>query len=135
MCRSRCSSGNIRPSLHGLGRKSDCQSSENSPESLSMRRQIKRIAPLQLGKMLGMLYVCMGLIFLPFFALAGLLGPSAAQQSQATPATGLFTGIMFVFGTLIPIIYGVMGFIGGIVVAALYNLFARWIGGIEVEVE
>jgi hypothetical protein len=39
-----------------------------------MKRRIKRIAPLQAGKMLGVLYACMGLIFLPFFALAGLAG-------------------------------------------------------------
>ncbi len=43
--------------------------------------------------------------------------------------------MMFGFGIFMPIIYGVMGFVGGIVAAALYNLFARWIGGIEVEVE
>jgi biopolymer transport protein ExbB/TolQ len=29
----------------------------------------------------------------------------------------------------------VMGFIAGIIGAAIYNLFAKWIGGIEVEVE
>jgi hypothetical protein len=34
-------------------------------------------------------------------------------------------------GILMPVIYGVMGFIG----AAVYNLVARWIGGIELEVE
>ena len=34
-----------------------------------------------------------------------------------------------------PIIYGVMGLIFGVIGAALYNLVARWIGGFEVEVE
>jgi hypothetical protein len=29
----------------------------------------------------------------------------------------------------------VMGFIGGVIGAAVYNLVARWIGGIELEVE
>ena len=31
--------------------------------------------------------------------------------------------------------YGVFGFIFGVISAAIYNLIARWIGGIEVEVE
>ena len=44
-----------------------------------MKRRIKRIAPLQAGKMLGVLYTCMGLIFLPFIALAALAGAFAQQ--------------------------------------------------------
>ena len=102
-----------------------------------MKRKIKRIEPLQAGKMLGALYACMGLIFLPFFALAALAGAFAqpAQQTAGAPPPALFAGIMFGFGIFMPIIYGVMGFVGGIIMAALYNLFARWIGGIEVDVE
>jgi hypothetical protein len=42
---------------------------------------------------------------------------------------------MFGMGILMPVIYGVMGFIGGVIGAAVYNLVARWIGGIELEVE
>lgn len=34
-----------------------------------------------------------------------------------------------------PIIYAVFGFLFGIIGAAIYNLIARWLGGIEVEVE
>jgi len=42
---------------------------------------------------------------------------------------------MFGMGLFMPVIYGVMGFIFGVIGAALYNLVANWIGGIEVEVE
>jgi hypothetical protein len=101
-----------------------------------MTRRIRRIAPLQAGKMLAVVYGCMGLIFLPFFALAGMLGAFAqhAQSNQAEPAAvigGLFLGM----GIFMPIIYAVMGFIFGVIGAALYNLVARWIGGFEVDVE
>ena len=86
--------------------------------------------------MLGVLYACMGLIFLPFFALAGLAGTFAQHTQQAQDALGLpgalMAGIMFGF---IPVIYGVMGFVFGIIMAAIYNLIAGWIGGTEVEVE
>ena len=86
-----------------------------------------------------MLYACMGLIFLPFFAIAGLAGAFAqhAQQAQNVPglSAALMAGIMFGFGIFIPIIYGAMGFVFGIIMAAIYNLIAGWIGGIEVEVE
>ncbi len=33
----------------------------------------------------------------------------------------------------LPIIYGIIGFIAGVLGAALYNLFAASIGGIEIE--
>jgi hypothetical protein len=103
-----------------------------------MKRRIKRIAPLQAGKMLGVLYACMGLIFVPFFALAGLAGAFAqhAQQTQGpTGSPALIGGMMFGFGVFMPVIYGVMGFVFGVIGAAIYNLIARWIGGIEVDVE
>lgn len=104
-----------------------------------MKRRIKRIAPLQAGKMFGALYGCLGLIFLPFFALAGVAGAFAqhAQQVQNAPGppAAFITAMMFGFGVLMPIIYGVMGFVFGVITAAIYNLIAGWIGGIEVEVE
>jgi len=104
-----------------------------------MKRTVKRIAPLQAGKMLGVLYACMGLIFLPIFMLAAAAGAFAqhAQGAQAssTAPGAVVTGIMFGMGLFMPVIYGVMGFIFGVISAAIYNLVASWIGGIEVEVE
>jgi hypothetical protein len=101
-----------------------------------MTHRIKRIAPFQAGKMLAVVYGCLGLIFLPFFALAGMLGVFAqhAQSEQAAPAA-LVGGIMLGMGIFIPIIYGAMGFIFGVIGAAVYNLVARWIGGLELEVD
>ena len=104
-----------------------------------MKRLIKRIAPLQAGKMLGVLYACLGLIFLPFIALAALAGAFAqqAQHPQGGPAVPavVATGVMIGFGIMMPVVYGVMGFVFGVIGAAIYNLIASWIGGIEVEVE
>jgi hypothetical protein len=103
-----------------------------------MKRRIKRVAPLQAGKMLGILYTCMGLIFLPFFMLAAAAGafvPPAQAHGGAAPPAAAIAGIMMGMGFLMPIIYGVMGFFVGVIGAAFYNLIARWIGGIEVEVE
>jgi hypothetical protein len=103
-----------------------------------MKRTIKRIAPLQAGKMMGILYACMGLIFMPIMILAAMAGAFAqhaqGQSASAAPAAAV-AGIMFGMGLFMPVIYGVMGFIFGIIGAAIYNLVARWIGGIEVEVE
>ena len=101
-----------------------------------MTRRLKRIAPLQAGKVLAVLYGCMGLIFLPFFALAGMFGAFAPHnQTQVGPPVAMIAGLIFGFGLLMPIFYAVMGFVFGILGAAIYNLIARWIGGLEFEVE
>jgi hypothetical protein len=34
-----------------------------------------------------------------------------------------------------PVLYGILGFIGGAILALLYNLFARLAGGFELELE
>jgi Transmembrane domain of unknown function (DUF3566) len=104
-----------------------------------MKRTIKRIAPLQAGEMLGVLYACMGLIVLPIFMVAAAAGAFAqhaqgAQASSTAPAA-VVAGIMFGMALFMPVIYGVMGFIFGVIGAAIYNLVAGWTGGIEVEVE
>ena len=36
---------------------------------------------------------------------------------------------------LLGLIFGVMGFIGGVITSALYNLVARWVGGLEVQMQ
>ena len=34
---------------------------------------------------------------------------------------------------ILPIVYGCIGFVGGLIMAPLYNLVAKVVGGIEVE--
>lgn len=100
-----------------------------------MTRRLKRIAPLQAGKVLGILYAFMGLIIVPFFLLFALVG-AFAQPDQSNGAAGaIAAGMMVVMAVLAPVMYGVMGFIFGIISAALYNLIAKWVGGLEFEVE
>jgi hypothetical protein len=104
----------------------------------SMKRRIKRISPVQAGKMLGVLYCGMGLLLVPFFLLAGAMGAFAQQANNQSPGNvpaALLAGFSLGFAILIPIFYGVVGFVFGVIGAALYNLVASWIGGFEVEVE
>ena len=87
------------------------------------------------GKIFGILYALFGLIFIPFFALAGIAGFFAESGNANAASAGLVAGGMIAMAVIFPILYGVMGFVGGVIVAALYNLIARWIGGLEFEVE
>ncbi len=100
-----------------------------------MTKTIKRIAPLQFAKISGVLYAAMALIFLPFFALMAVIGAFAPSNQEHAGAGAIAGGLMLVVGLLIPVVYGVLGFIIGAIGAAVYNLIARWVGGIQVEVE
>jgi hypothetical protein len=91
---------------------------------------IKSVGVLSMAKIMGLMYGCMGLIFAPFFLLFGLIGSLAGQDR--TPFAGIF-GV--VFAILMPILYGVLGFIFGAIGALLYNLFAKLVGGFELEME
>jgi hypothetical protein len=100
------------------------------PPTLSNVRKIKRIAPVQLGKMLALVYGIMGLLFVPVF-LVGALAASHLPQQQRVGILAMGTG----FALCMPLLYALMGLIVGLLGAVIYNLVARWVGGIEVEVE
>ena len=90
---------------------------------------VKSVEVFSVAKITGLLYFCLGLILAPFFLLIGLMGSALGQRS---PIAGLF-GVGF--AVLLPFLYGIFGFIAGLIWALLYNLFARWVGGIEVELD
>lgn len=83
--------------------------------------EFKNIHPLQAGKVLGLLYAFLSLIFIPFLLIGPVLGG----------ADGLVAVLPMLF---MMILYPVMGFIGGVIMAALYNFIASLIGGIRVDV-
>lgn len=91
-----------------------------------MKKQLTHISPLRAGIVLAVLYGLFGLIFVPFFLLAAVIG----SRSSGGPAA--FGGAFFII--LFPVIYAAGGFVGGIITAAVYNLVARWTGGLEFEV-
>ncbi|MEX0714561.1 MAG: hypothetical protein WD278_19650 [Pirellulales bacterium] len=90
---------------------------------------VKSIGVLSAGKVLGCLYVLLGLIIGAMFSLLSLAGVAAGGQDAGAAA--------FLFGigaiVIIPLFYGTVGFIGGIIMAALYNVVASLAGGIELE--
>jgi hypothetical protein len=91
---------------------------------------VKSVGVMSVAKIMGLIYGCMGLIFAPFFLLIGLLGSLAGQQKS--PFAGIF-GVTFAI--LMPVLYGMMGFITGAIGSLLYNLCANWVGGFELDME
>ena len=98
---------------------------------------ISRIGVLSCGKVMGALYGLMGLLFGALFALISLLGVGAAlSASESGDGTGAgIIGAMFGVGAIVlfPICYGILGFVGGLITAAIYNLVSGIVGGLELE--
>jgi hypothetical protein len=91
---------------------------------------VKSVGVLSVAKILGVMYACLGLIFAPFFLLIGVMASAVGQQKNAM--AGFFS---VGFALFFPVLYGVIGFIAGLIGALLYNLFARWVGGFELQLE
>ncbi|HKI06013.1 MAG TPA: hypothetical protein VKK31_28805 [Thermoanaerobaculia bacterium] len=95
---------------------------------------IRRFGVLSVGKIMGMLYALIGLIAGAIFALLSLVGLGIGSAlSQDTQ--GAFPAALFGVGAIIilPLFYGCIGFVGGIISSAIYNLVSGMTGGIEVE--
>lgn len=89
-------------------------------------KKITRISPKPLAKILGAIYAFIGIIG------GVLVGVISLVASATGEAQGLF-GLAAII--LLPLFYGVLGFVSGYVMALLYNLAAKKFGGIELDIE
>lgn len=99
---------------------------------------VKRVGALSLGKLMGIMYAGIGLLVGAIFGLVSLVGGMAglaAQDGAGAPGAGIMATIGAAAFVIFPLIYGLMGFIGGLISAVFYNLAARFVGGVELDVE
>jgi hypothetical protein len=79
----------------------------------------------------------MGLTIGSIITLVSLAGGFAtaafAANPSARPAAFAFAGVWAV--VLLPVLYGVFGFVFTLIGAALYNLIARGVGGIDITIQ
>ncbi|MGH7564812.1 MAG: hypothetical protein ACREK5_10375 [Gemmatimonadota bacterium] len=92
---------------------------------------IERIGPVSLAKVMGGIYAVLGFVAGALFTLFALVGAAAGAASDPemawmAPLFGVAAIVIF------PILYGVIAFVMGLVISALYNLIAARVGGIEV---
>jgi hypothetical protein len=91
---------------------------------------VKRVGVFSVGKVVGVLYALVGLIAGGVISMISLLGAAASGSHEGLPGAIFGVGAI----VIIPLLYGATGLIGGIIMAALYNLIASMIGGVEVEI-
>lgn len=90
---------------------------------------VRRVGPLSFAKVTGLLYALLGLIFGACISLFSLVGSS--MGSKGSGAMGMLFGVGAVI--ILPIFYGILGFVMSLISAALYNLVAGWVGGVELD--
>jgi len=101
------------------------------PPVVKRRKRITRISVLKLGITFAALYGILSLIMVPFFLIVTLFDSGhSADNPHAHPAA---FGAVFVL--FLPVIYAVLGFIGGVLMAAVYNLVAKITGGVEITLQ
>ena len=92
---------------------------------------IKRVVPLSAAKITATLYAIIGLIIGACFSLISVVTTVANPSGQNLPSAIFGVASIVIF----PVLYGVLGFLGTLVSAWLYNLLAGALGGVEIEVQ
>ncbi|MES2018867.1 MAG: DUF3566 domain-containing protein [Pseudomonadota bacterium] len=82
-----------------------------------MKKQIINVSMFQTSKVIAALYFA---VSIPFLVIAALF-------MMATHTPGMGIGMLLIF----PVIYAVCGFIFTLIGAAIYNMVASMVGGIE----
>ncbi len=94
---------------------------------------LQRIGVLSCAKVLGATYAGVGLILGFFFSLIGVFQATFLGGTDLGNGAAAF-GFLFGVGAIVilPIVYGLMGFISGALGAFIYNLVAGVVGGMEL---
>jgi hypothetical protein len=104
-------------------------------------RKIKKIGVLSFARFQAVLAGLIGLVCGTLYSFGGLIIDVLVSLAILSPITmetpGLSYGTVLAFGALIgiPVIFMIAGFLLGIIEAILYNIFARWFGGLKIDVE
>jgi hypothetical protein len=90
---------------------------------------LKRVGIWSLAKLLAVTYGTLGFVF------GGIFGLVSYSLGGLFPGKNLFlgSGLSLTSFVLYPLIYAVVGLIGGAFSAALYNIFASIAGGVQLE--
>ena len=98
------------------------------------KMQIKRVGVFSYAKISAVVMAGIALVIgIPLGLIMMVIGAAALTQDGAAGGVGIGMGLAYM--VILPIIYGLMGFIFGAVGALIYNVAAGFVGGIELELE
>lgn len=92
--------------------------------------RIRRFGVMKTATVVALMYMIIVAIFaVPFLVFFAFLGAAGASDAQGGIGSILVLGVMAV------LFYGILGWVFTAIACLVYNLAARWMGGIEVQVE
>ena len=100
--------------------------------------QIKRMGVFSCAKIYSITLAAMGLIVgviygLIFIVLGGAMMAGGGRDAGMAGGSTLVIGLVMMIA--IPVMYGIIGFVAGIIGALVYNVAAGIVGGLELELE
>jgi len=96
-----------------------------------MKFRLKRIGVLKAAIMGGIGYALLSLLLVPFFLFFMMFAPGPSGLHDMPGEFAMSGALVF----LLPLIYGVMGFIGTALAAAVFNLISLMVGGLDIELD
>jgi len=91
--------------------------------------KVRKVKVGSLAKIMGVLYGFFGLIMGMFFALIKVLGIEGSPETAQFEAMGLLAII------ILPVLYALIGAFSGLLTALFFNLAARLVGPLELEIQ
>ena len=92
--------------------------------------RIRRFGVMKTATVVAIMYMLVvGVFVIPFGLLALLVTATQGSGGFGSASGILLFGVVAIFG------YGLLGWVFTAVAAAVYNIAARWVGGIEVQIE
>jgi hypothetical protein len=100
--------------------------------------QIKRVGVFSCAKIYAITLAAFGIIIgviygLLFMIVGGAMMAGGGRDSGAAGASSLVIGLIMMVA--IPVLYGLIGFIAGIIGGVVYNVASGVVGGLELELE
>ena len=92
---------------------------------------LKRVSPASAFKVGFVCYAVVGFVLGAFCTLIAMGAFSFAHGAHSM-FLGRFVGMFAII--FCPILYGLLGGVGALIGAAIYNLASGWVGGLEVEI-
>ncbi len=91
-----------------------------------MLYRINRFSINQTSRIAGVVYFAIGILMIPFFLAGTFADPAAGVKDPSKLSPFFFVAI--------PFIYGLLGYVMTALMLYIYNLTARRIGGIELDI-
>ncbi len=96
---------------------------------------VKKVGPISLAKLQGVGGVILGLIMGILFTVVGGVASQFAEKATGSSASLGIAGFGAASIIIFPIMYGIIGFVSGLVSGWIYNVVAGWVGGIQIELQ